>query len=104
MGDPDYEKAREAERLEQIEVYGRRAGRDLEESMAATRVRCGEKGEAQPYIGAPANWVRACSTWGAPSSISTTTTGGGERQMWVYRGRGYLYFDADMKLRTMQTQ
>jgi hypothetical protein len=41
------------------------------------------------------------SSWGKPQSVNTTTTAGGYRAQWVYRGRNYLYFENGV-LRTIQ--
>lgn len=36
---------------------------------------------------------QAIMSWGEPTSINTTTTGGGNHEQWVYKYHGYLYFD-----------
>lgn len=106
IGEPAYEQAKEAQRRKDLEEFGRREGRRRqaaaqEEAKALAR-RCGEVGEAEPYIGARAEWVRACSTWGEPSRVNNTTTAHGSSQQWFYRYRGYLYFDAQARLVAIQ--
>lgn len=104
MGDPAYEAQRDAERLKAIKAYGERAGRALGAQMDQISRECGPAGQAAPYIGATLDWVARCSTWGKPNRTLTTTTAQGETQMWAYDMRGYLYFDASGRLRTIQTR
>lgn len=102
IGDPAYEREKEAQRRKDLEEFGKRAGKRVGEDKAALRARCGEVGEAEPYIGASAEWVRTCSTWGEPSRVNTTANANGAIQQWVYRHRGYLYFDHQQRLVTIQ--
>jgi hypothetical protein len=103
MGDPAYEKAREIERRREIDAYAKRAGQALSEDQAKLKARCGERGQADPYIGAPASWVKTCSTWGKPNHIVRTQTGTDSTEMWSY-DRGHLYFGPGLVLRTIQSR
>lgn len=102
IGDPAYEREKEAQRRRDLEEFGRRAGKRVGDAKAELQARCGSAGEGEPFIGAKAEWVRTCSTWGEPSSVNTTTTVNGSIQQWVYRHRGYLYFDRQERLVTIQ--
>ena len=109
IGDPMYEQEKEAQRRKELEEFGRQAGKRAVEDRAvlrakdeALRARCGDRGESEPYIGATAKWVRDCSTWGDPSGVNTTSTANGVTQQWVYRHRGYLYFDNQERLVAIQ--
>lgn len=102
IGDPAYERAKEAQRRKDLEEYGKRAGKSLGEDRAALFARCGDAGEGAPYLGAKAEWVRTCSTWGAPSRVSATANAHGVTEQWTYRNRGYLYFDREGRLVTIQ--
>ena len=102
IGDPAYEAARDAERLRAIQAYGQQAGRELGEAMARDATECGPRGRAAPFVGATADWVRRCSTWGAPTSTLNTTTATGTTSMWTYRLQGFLFFDAAGRVRTVQ--
>ena len=90
MGDPEYERKREAERARAIDQYGKEAGADLRARVDLAIKECGTE-PPTPYIGASAAWIRSCSSWGAPNGINTTTTANGKSEQWVYRHRGNLY-------------
>lgn len=106
IGDPAYEREKEAKRRKDLEEFGRRAGQQRAAEKAALETalhaRCGDAGEGEPFIGASAAWVRACSTWGEPSRVNSTTSAMGTTQQWVYRYRGHLYFDGRQRLVTIQ--
>jgi hypothetical protein len=103
MGDPAYEQAREAKRRAAIDAWSKTAGRVLGEDMAQLKAQCGDRGHAEPYIGAPANWVKTCSTWGQPRHIVRTQTGADSTELWSY-DRGHLYFGPGLILRTIQSR
>ena len=37
--------------------------------------------------------AEAFKTWCEPWTVNTTETAGGTREQWVYKDRGYLYFE-----------
>ncbi|RIX74453.1 hypothetical protein [Acidovorax cavernicola] len=98
MGDPAYEREREAQRAREIDAYAKREGARLAEQHGAERRECGERSDKEPYIGAAADWVRSCSTWGAPDRVFTTENAGGVRRQWLYKNRGTLFFDSSGRL------
>lgn len=99
MGDPAYEKAREAERSKRIDEYAKTSGAALAADMQATETQCG-KGSTEPRVGASAQWIRKCS-WGEPSAIKTMENKLGKSEQWRYKAKGTLYFDASGKVTTI---
>lgn len=103
IGDAIYEREKEALRRKNLEEFTKHAGARVAEEKAKMQQRCGDKGEGQPFIGATSRWIRECSNWGEPSSINSSTTSSGTTEQWVYKYRGYLYFDHAHILRHMQS-
>ena len=93
MGDEEYERKRAEVRSREIAEFGKSRGAALRASIEADNAKCGPSTH-DPHVGASANWIRTCSNWGAPDGINSTTTALGETQQWVYRHRGYIYFDS----------
>lgn len=56
-----------------------------------------------PEIGMTADRVRK-TRWGAPDSINSTTTARGTSEQWVYKHRGYLYFNNDVLTSIQQSR
>jgi hypothetical protein len=101
MGDEEYEKARAIERSKRIDQYAKSAGAALSGRLDADTAACGAHGR-EPRIGVTAAWIRSCSSWGDPTSVNTTTTAFGKTQQWIYRHRGYLYFNTAGVLSSIQ--
>lgn len=107
IGDPAYEKAREAQRLEDVRRFSEEAGKRGVEANELKRAElerrgCGDRGDGPPYIGAPAHWVRTCSSWGSPSRVTSTTSTLGTSEVWWYRDGGTVFFDANQTVRLIQ--
>jgi hypothetical protein len=94
MGDPAYEREREAQRAREIDAYAKREGARSAERRDADRRECGDRADKEPYIGAPADWIRFCSTWGAPDRVFTTENARGMNRQWLYNHRGTLFLDS----------
>lgn len=56
-----------------------------------------------PEIGMTAERVRQ-TRWGRPDSINSTTTARGTSEQWVYKYRGYLYFNNDVLTSIQQSR
>lgn len=99
IGDPAYEKAREAERSKRVDEYAKTSGAALAADVESTEIKCG-KGSLEPRVGASAQWIRKCS-WGQPSSVRTMENALGKSEQWGYKTKGTLYFDASGKVTTI---
>lgn len=93
IGDPEYERQREAEIAARVKADTAAAGAQLREQVEAARRRCGDHGEGAPFVGATQEWVRNCSTWGNPTRVFRTDTAGGHLEAWDFGAGRTVFFD-----------